>query len=483
MNSLPSTPLMKLIRTPRAFYFYETNHDTIIEISEELYQYFSESNYTKIPTPALQQEIDYLKKAGHLSTHRVQEIRHPETDELAYKANHFMTQLLLQVTQACNLCCIYCAYANNGNSELQRKHSSKMMTFETAKKAIDFYAEHSDGVEHITISFYGGEPLIAFPLIEQCVAYADELFEGKEILYSITTNGTLLNDAISLFFKNHHFNVTFSVDGPKHIHNKNRLRSDGSPTYDTVMRNLQKLVTLYGADSRDKLSINMVINPADDLDDIFEWLEDPLLTKINVITNLISNDMLNEKFDNYDLYIEKYEYHLAMGYLNTLHVVDNLDYSFVVEQEISSLQSMYWEMKYCQPSLPDCFAPSGPCIPGQRKLFVTNDGNFYPCEKVSEKCKDFIIGNIDDGYNYPAMERVLNIAQLTPEACKNCWAFRQCSVCEKHAAGGEHLSASAKLSFCQTSKDSFYRQLQGCILLNEGKKLYKHSSIAERNSL
>lgn len=44
--------------------------------------------------------------------------------------------------------------------------------------------------------FYGGEPLLEFELIRKCVHYAQSIMPGKEIEYSMTTNGTLLNKEV-----------------------------------------------------------------------------------------------------------------------------------------------------------------------------------------------------------------------------------------------------------------------------------------------
>ena len=49
---------------------------------------------------------------------------------------------------------------------------------------------------------------------------------------------------------------------------------------------------------------------------------------------------------------------------------------------------------------------SGPCVPGQLRLFMTVDGNFLPCERVSEQSDTFIIGNVNEGF---FMDKVLKI--------------------------------------------------------------------------
>ena len=62
-------------------------------------------------------------------------------------------QLILQVTQRCNLHCEYCVYSGNYET---RNHTNKKMSLSIAKKAIDFFQEHSTDQNNVTIGFYGG---------------------------------------------------------------------------------------------------------------------------------------------------------------------------------------------------------------------------------------------------------------------------------------------------------------------------------------
>src|SRR5699024_8096020 len=123
----------------------------------------------------------------------VKEIFHPMTPFLTHLLQHRIRDVILQVTQNCNLRCGYCTYGGNYKN---RTHSLKTMNFELAKKAIDFGVERSQESSDFVVSFYGGEPLLAFNLIKKCVAYAKENIQGKELHFNMTTNGTLLTTEI-----------------------------------------------------------------------------------------------------------------------------------------------------------------------------------------------------------------------------------------------------------------------------------------------
>lgn len=68
------------------------------------------------------------------------------------------------------------------------------MPLETAKRAVNFFAEHSVDSDKVSIGCYGGEPLLEFDRIKQITAYAEEQLEGKELQFLITTNATLLTE-------------------------------------------------------------------------------------------------------------------------------------------------------------------------------------------------------------------------------------------------------------------------------------------------
>ena len=66
---------------------------------------------------------------------------------------------------------------------------------------------------------------------------------------------------------------------------------------------------------------------------------------------------------------------------------------------------------------------SGPCIPGAKKIFVTAEGNIYPCERVSEISEVSKIGDIKKGIDKNKVLNLLNIERYSQDRCKDCWAY------------------------------------------------------------
>ncbi len=155
-----------------------------------------------------------------------------------------LTTLVLNVNTGCNLSCSYCY-----KEDLDTPSNGQKMTFETAKQSIAQLLKESPDQKRYNIVFFGGEPLSNMALIKEVVAYAEPLFWGleKTIDFSLTTNATMLNEKIIRYLDEHRIAVAVSIDGPKAIHDKNRITVGGKGTYDAVRKSIQQLMEGYSA--------------------------------------------------------------------------------------------------------------------------------------------------------------------------------------------------------------------------------------------
>src|SRR5690606_5912918 len=114
--------------------------------------------------------------------------------------------LCLHVAHDCNLRCDYC-FAAKGDYHAGRS----LMSSEVAVKAIEFLVRNSDRHE-LEIDFFGGEPLLNFETAQTAVSYGRELerSSGKKLHFTVTTNGTLLNDGIIEYLNENIDNVVIS---------------------------------------------------------------------------------------------------------------------------------------------------------------------------------------------------------------------------------------------------------------------------------
>jgi uncharacterized protein len=146
-------------------------------------------------------------------------------------------QIILQSTPLCNLNCSYCYLPE------QSRASNVQMDVETAIHAVDILVKSGYLADEVEIRWHAGEPLIVPP------SFYSEVVKGLRrvvpkhigIKHSVQTNGTLITDEWCKLFLQHDFRVGVSIDGPKIIHDRNRLTKGGKGTFDKVMRGIDKL--------------------------------------------------------------------------------------------------------------------------------------------------------------------------------------------------------------------------------------------------
>ena len=99
------------------------------------------------------------------------------------------------------------------------------------------------GSPEVVVAWQGGEPtMMGLEFFERSVELASHMTApGQRIVYTIQTNGTLLDDAWGAFFAEHSFLVGLSIDGPREVHDTYRVDKGGKPTFDRVMEGLAVL--------------------------------------------------------------------------------------------------------------------------------------------------------------------------------------------------------------------------------------------------
>lgn len=146
-------------------------------------------------------------------------------------SNGVFNTIVLPISGHCTLSCPYCFAHVDG------KFNFDDFTTDGIEKAIDYAVSNVNSFSPdspLCIVFFGGEPLMRVDLIKHAINYVKTKYYHKKISYSITTNGTILTDEIVQIFKENHFAVLVSIDGPD---NEFNLRKDnaGNKSYYKTM--------------------------------------------------------------------------------------------------------------------------------------------------------------------------------------------------------------------------------------------------------
>lgn len=390
-----------------------------------------------------------------------------------------LAQMTLQITQECNFRCTYCIYSETRN-EKQRSHSKKVMSWETAKQAVDFFWEHTIDSESVNIGFYGGEPLLQSGLVKRIMEYARGRFAGKTLTFGMTCNGSLLTEENVCFLEENNVSLLVSLDGPKTIQDQNRVFADGTGTYEIVMKRLADIKEKH-PEYWEKIHYSMVIDPKNDFDEINGICSSDAINPSQITASLVDNDYDGTPLEFSENYVWKEEYQRFLSFLSVWGRYPEESCSPLTVRSIDRLRSEKEKIDFAVP-LHTIDIPSGPCVPGKLRLFVDTDGSLFPCERVSESSPNMHIGTLESGFDLEKAGKILQVGELTKNACKNCWCFRFCDQCAKKAdCCGEQLSAAERLRYCEDTRHAARRTIQDIILLSEAGEYYKEQLRTQRD--
>lgn len=322
----------------------------------------------------------------------------------------------LCLTHDCTLRCKYC-YAGR-----KYRHA---MTRETAQKAIDICLAEAKRVGRgLDLSFFGGEPLLEWELLQWCFEYLESHKEGLIVQprYGITTNGTLLTPERLEWMAERDFLIGISIDGSPTMHNTNRCYADGQGSHEAVARAvalLDKHPTI-----RTKAICVVTPNNVQYLAEGVEWLAAHFHKEIGLNIDYWSN-WTDEQFDTLS---EQYNL-VAARVLQSYREGTPIKLSNIEHKILSHIQS--------EESHADCVK----CTIGEREIGVSVDGNFFPCSRLvgigDEPELNF--GNVKDGINRARQEWIIANRGNTTPACKLCELRARClnsCGCTNHAASG-----------------------------------------------
>jgi uncharacterized protein len=152
--------------------------------------------------------------------------------------------LVLMLTYSCNLACRYCYEDREDGCVPSEGGAPREMSPESLRESVGFLLDHAGENRKVSIVLFGGEPLLRFPFLRDAVHEARAMAKarGKEIAFSLTTNGTLVTGEIAGFLRENGVSVCVSIDGPREVHDVNRPYASGRGSYDDVERGIANLM-------------------------------------------------------------------------------------------------------------------------------------------------------------------------------------------------------------------------------------------------
>lgn len=293
------------------------------------------------------------------------------------------------VTNDCNLKCNYCYEGQN--------KAKKYMSKNVIDKAINYTLNYIKklNTNDLIVSIHGGEPFLAFEIIEYIVnCFKREMDENHiNISFATTTNGTIMNSKIKEFIIKDIKNITFSIDGARETHDMNRQFKNGNGTHHIVLRNAKEIL---------KYIPNMRIRTTFDSKSARTLYEDvKFLIEGGFKCIVPAPNLFDKNWDEESLYILQNQVKKLKEYLEYKENV-----------VVSILDKDLHFKKSC-------------CVGGKSGFDIDPDGNLYPCI-LSVGINEFCIGNLKDGMDENKLEKILSYSRKINPECNGCDLYQYC---------------------------------------------------------
>lgn len=327
------------------------------------------------------------------------------------------------VTKDCQLACKYCY--------LVGKNEKERMTWEVAKKAIDYILDCEEDFreESVVWDFIGGEPFLEIDLIDKICDYLKiEMYRRdhhwfNSYRFSFSTNGINYDsEKVQRFIQKNreHLSIGITIDGTELKHDLNRVyKHSGAGSYKDVVRNIPLWLEQF-SDASTKVTISSADIPY--IKESVLHLYSLGIKEVNI--NCVFEDVWRE---GDDALFEEQLVQLADAIIDGDYYT-NYTCSFFSESIGKPMDPVRDNNNWCGAG---------------RMLAVDAAGNFYPCTRFAgyslRSKKPIIIGNIDDGIDSNKLRPFLTLNRMaqSPQECIDCEVASGCAWCQ-----GENYDAA-----------------------------------------
>lgn len=326
------------------------------------------------------------------------------------KSESFVKALCLNVVHDCNLRCKYC-FADEGE---YNQGCRKPMSFETAKKAIDFVIANSTNRKNIEVDLFGGEPMMVYETIKQIVDYglAEGPKHGKNIRFTMTTNATLLNEEKMEYLNKNMGNIILSIDGRPEVNDKVRIRIDGSGSYKRILPNIKGMVARRDEDKHYYARGTFTRENTDFFKDVMHLVNEGF-NEVSIEPVVLPDEhALSIRRQDLPTIFEQYD----MLYDEILRRRQENDNPF-----------KFYHFNIDLNGGPCVYKRIAGCGAGHEYIAVTPDEEIYPCHQFVGK-PEYKLGTLDEGIVRTDLSNSLKTAHIyNKPKCKKCWARFYCS--------------------------------------------------------
>lgn len=326
-------------------------------------------------------------------------------------SNRYQT-FSIYLAQTCNMACCYCW--NRGGSFGKPGH---LMGKKEAGRAIQLILSlaESSSAEKIFINFYGGEPLLVFPVLKRITLelLQHEASLAKNFYFTLDTNGTLMEGPTAQFLARYFTQIGVSLDGSQRIHDLQRPGKYGEETWQRIVTNIKSFPNPKLLGIRATLTVF-----SDSYLETFRHLttlgigriqleychepghhQNPIYQKL-IVPGERQLAELREFIDYYIDYISRYK--------------DTRDIPFV-SNLLDNISKIRRGNRFTRP-----------CGAGTNTLAINSYGEIFPCIAFVDR-SDFSMGQADKGGALSLNESLADFQVDGQFPCHACWLRYDCA--------------------------------------------------------
>lgn len=337
---------------------------------------------------------------------------------------------LKPVGASCNIDCGYCYM------EPFRMKNLKIMSLDILETLVRSTLETG---QNVCFSWHGGEPTLAglefFQKAIELMGFYKK--PNQRVSNVVQTNATTITREFAKFFRDNDFYVGVSIDGPKYVHDLNRVYNDKRGSFDNVMRGVELL-------KQEQVQMSVIITVTKPTlfycEDVFKF----------ITSQGFKNIKYNPVFDN-----QEFVYSITndewFDYLKqVLYMWIELNDSDCSIREIEEI--LEWinkkEVNLC--------SGDESCL---QWVSIDPNGDLYPCEYLRASVsygniRDISLANIRQTDQYKKLVRMfLDV----PDKCKKCDFFLLCrNGCPANRIKNSQISFDGQYVYCEQRKKMFF---------------------------
>jgi uncharacterized protein len=321
---------------------------------------------------------------------------------------------LVHLTHDCNLRCPYC---------FTGKKFDREMPIETGRRTVEFIVDYAkQHNQRAVFSFFGGEPMMAWPTLREMVVYAEKVAAeaGVTALFRMNTNGMLIKEEHLKFFEEHDLIFILSIDGNKAMHDLERVTESGAGSFDVLAKKLPRFL-----EHNPGMMASVVITPgnvhraAEGIAFLFDTGFRFLIIKPDV-TQPWSREHIAELERQYERVADDYLARTRAGNELYLNLIDDKWINHAKGAEGISIR----------------------CDVGSSQISIAPSGNIYPCVRWVKEDEDTVpkLGDVWAGLEPTRMDQIRAESRAPKQPCGDCsYNDGRCAnecACEHYSATG-----------------------------------------------